>query len=419
MALPNGSDGPVSKARQRRERARRIDAKAIEINEVVKALIAEGAKELDIDASELLARFALIAPLGETRPPNYYNGLISHYSKEWKSEYAGPPKEYLTYVAQRVRNEKLAENLKDEEISAYVEAAEAARAANKDTKAAGMNRKKAVSLAFAELHTIYQRILTLNNTVGVEFVLFVTRGALEDDVEPFYGSSTKAGEFMHGQVSMAPKDILQLMDLFVVGGGQGTKEKVEGEKDLYRKSVQEKLRGSLLKAAKDAGVDTSKLRHVEYKKYAKLVFKYKVVLRGYPLTVDRGMVRPSDFPGGIKGLRHADKQITSGKWGFEKMETSIYDEWKDRYEKAEDDEGPMPTPPYIEVPGSEYKKVEKSPSITTKRKATGGLTKKRSPKRTVGASAEGGNGVKSREFIVDSDDERDSDVLDESDEDEE
>ncbi|KAG8713746.1 hypothetical protein FRC11_011153 [Ceratobasidium sp. 423] len=381
-----------------------IDEKALQINELVKNAIAEGAAELDIDEGELMSRFALIAPLSETRRPNYYNGLISHYSKEWKSEYDGPPKQYLSYVVQRINRENLAENLSDEEIERYVKVAEEARASNKELQAARTTRKKAVSRAFAELQTIHERLLTLNNTVGVEFVLFVTRGALEDDVEPFYSSSEKAAKFMHGQVSMAPKDILQLMDLYVIGDGQGAEDIANGERNLHRRSVQDKLRDSLLKAAKGTGADTSKFRHVQYKQYAELVLKYKVILRGYPLTPDGGMVRPSDFPGGIKGLRHAERQLTTGHWGFDKIDETIYNEWKARYEAAKENDEPTPVPPHIEVTGSEYKKKEQvTDTGPTKRKLN---TKKTGTKRrrNDNPKQKAGRTVKSRETIEDESD---------------
>ncbi|KAG8683116.1 hypothetical protein FRC11_013957, partial [Ceratobasidium sp. 423] len=252
----------------------------------------------------------------------------------------GALKGYLSYVVKHVHDEKLAENLTDKEIDLYVKAAQVVHTANKELRAVGMSHKRAVSQAFEELQTIYQCLVTLNQTVGIEFVLFMTCGALEDDAKPFY-----------------------------------------------------------VKAAKDAEVDTSKFHHVKYKQYAKLVLKYKVILHGYP---DSRWCN--------------DWKLTSGDWGFKKIETTKYDKWKTHYKQAEENGEPMPALPHIEVPGSEYKNMEKSSSTMTKFKATDKPTKKKASKHPAKAPGKKGNMVKSCEIINDDSDSlgptlHDSDIL--------
>lgn len=108
------------------------------------------------------------------------------------------------------------------------------------------------------------KLQQLNRQVGVEFTLFVTRGALQDEMEPFYMSSPKAGTFFEGHINLPPKDLLTLMDLSVIGG-VGSKyfgcpiwmistsfkskhadlsAKVKTQKEIHRQAVRAKLNAS-------------------------------------------------------------------------------------------------------------------------------------------------------------------------------
>lgn len=121
------------------------------------------------------------------------------------------------------------------------------------------------------------------------------------------------------------------------------------------------------------GHNTSDFRYIQYSNYSKLIHDYKVILRGYPLTLDCKIVRPSDFPGGIKGLTHADTHLGSGSWGFEKISDAVYDEWKAQSELATLNDLPTPAVPYLPVPGTEFKAREElaengEPSKGRKRK---------------------------------------------------
>ncbi|QRW15395.1 hypothetical protein RhiLY_14394 [Ceratobasidium sp. AG-Ba] len=68
-------------------------------------------------------------------------------------------------------------------------------------------------------------------------------------------------------------------------------------------------------------------------------------------------MNPSDFPGGIKELSHADEQLASGAWGFEKVNNVAYKDWKAKYDIAKENSEPKPDPPYVCVPGSEFKQA--------------------------------------------------------------
>jgi hypothetical protein len=126
------------------------------------------------------------------------------------------------------------------------------------------------------------------------------------------------------------------------------------------------LFGCIVDATESQGIDTSSIRHVEYSNYDKLVLKYHVVLRGYPIDDAGHIVSPSNFPGGIKGLMHADTQLMSGAWGFEKISEDIYEEWKAKYDGAEQEDSTKPATPYVPVPGTEFKLVQaRKPAATS------------------------------------------------------
>jgi hypothetical protein len=164
------------------------------------------------------------------------------------------------------------------------------------------------------------------------------------------------------------------------------------------------------------GHDTSLVQSISYQNHPELVRDYKIGLRGYPLTADGRMVRPSDFPGGIKGLSHADEQLGSGAWGFEIISDSLYKEWRSQCDQAEAVKQPWPIAPYIPVPGSEYKKPAREGPSTSKRKAADSKQKgKTVTKKTRQASGNGKltkkqNKVKSSEIIEDSDSDTEPDL---------
>jgi hypothetical protein len=57
-------------------------------------------------------------------------------------------------------------------------------------------------------------------------------------------------------------------------------------------------------------------------------------------------------------LMHADAHLTSGTWRFEKISDDVYNEWKAKYDCAEQEDSPKPPTPYIPMPGTEFKKVQ-------------------------------------------------------------
>lgn len=131
-----------------------------------------------------------------------------------------------------------------------------------------------------------------------------------------------------------------------------------------------------------------------------------MVLRGYPLTADGRIVQPSDFPGGIKGLIHADTQLGSGAWGWEQLSNATYDDWKLKHEQAQSSGIPLPSPPHIKVPGTEFTPKPRNRAPTqAKRKANADINDGEGPAKT----ATGGRGkrnrkkLKSKEVIEDSD----------------
>jgi hypothetical protein len=174
--------------------------------------------------------------------------------------------------------------------------------------------------------------------------------------------------------------------------------------------------GAILKSS---GHDISKFNRITYSHYADLVRKYRVVLRGYPITPEGHIVAVSNYPGGIPGLIHAEKHLESGAWGFEKIRDATYNDWDAECNEAKAKDQPAPLPPHIAVPGTEFVPE------TKKKAATGGGSKSKvSRKRSAvddganqkkkGQATSKTNGSKashstpkSREVIEDSDSEQD------------
>ncbi|KAG9087655.1 hypothetical protein FS749_002767 [Ceratobasidium sp. UAMH 11750] len=303
--------GPVSKRRAKRALDRRINEKAVEIDNNVRENIAKGAEELDIPEAQLLQRFTVVAPVGEQRVPMWWNGLVAECAKSWRSEYTGLGREFLGWVSKRIQDEGLNKDLTDKDKERYAKLATDTRANNKEAKMASITRKKAVSKAKDEVLALHQQFERLNRQVGLEFAIFVTRGSVEDDVEPFYTTSSKAATFLQGHLNLPPKDVLTLMDLWAVGGVPGScirfsveemglkfvitllavAGKVKGRKDMYQKAVRDKLSHSYCHILKSTGHDVSSFRHIPYSNYDKIVLEYKIVLQGYLLTAEGNIVR--------------------------------------------------------------------------------------------------------------------------------
>ncbi|KAG9121166.1 hypothetical protein FRC07_002994 [Ceratobasidium sp. 392] len=400
---------PVSRRKQKRVLDRRINEKAVEIDQQLRASIQEGAGELDILPTQLAQRFAVVAPIGEQRKPSWWNGLVADRSAAWEAEYKGQPREYLGWVSRRIVEKGENLNLTDEQKEEYMKYAATTRAENKEAKAATVTRAKAVSAVSKELASIYEQLQRLNQQVGVEFALFVTRGAIEDKLDPFYASSDKAATFLQGHLSLPAKDMLTMMDLWMVGGVGQMSSHMKGKREALRQSVRFKLNASFCNALKSLGQDTTTFRHIKYSNYNKLVYAYKIILRGYPLTLNGQMVRPSDFQGGIKGLTQADEHLGSGTWGFEAINNTVYEEWKSRYDSAKERKQPTPSPPHIPVPGTEYKLkgeagAAEGSKIASKRKASSGQEEKKAKKKRSGGS-KANLKAKSKEIIDDSENE--------------
>jgi hypothetical protein len=79
--------GPASKRRVKRALEKRVAGKAVELDNRMQALIDEGAEDLGVSPSILAQKFAIVAPMGETRKPMWWNGLVAERSEEWKAEY--------------------------------------------------------------------------------------------------------------------------------------------------------------------------------------------------------------------------------------------------------------------------------------------------------------------------------------------
>ncbi|KDN33395.1 hypothetical protein RSAG8_13514, partial [Rhizoctonia solani AG-8 WAC10335] len=351
--------GPVSKRRQQRITNRRINTAATEADAVLRTHINDAATELGISATDVFQRFTLISPMGEQRSAMWWNGLVIEKSLEWKTEYNGPGRQLLSWVTHRIREEGLANNLTEEE------------------------------------QTLLE---TLHNQLGLEYMLVATRGKLEDDMPPLYASSDKVDTFLQGHMNMPMKDLLTHLDFYVIEKeGAGTK-KIQNKKQALRSSVRTRLINSLCDTLKKMGVDTSSISCIEYANYDKIVYNYRVVLVGYPMVTNgRQMVRLSDFPGGIKGLTHADNQLASGIWRFEELPTTAYNEWKVKYEKAQAECASMPPAPYIPVPGGEFKK---GPIQAQTKDDSGASRKRQAPQVKASTKARKVNkNIKSRETI--------------------
>ncbi|KAG8699990.1 hypothetical protein FRC08_004994 [Ceratobasidium sp. 394] len=410
----NEQTGPISKHRQKRILDRQINHKAVEINRAMKAVIDKGAEELDISPAELTQRFAVVAPVGERRVAMWWNGLVSDRAAAWKDEYDGPKKQYLAWVSKRIKEDDQFKNLSNEEKEKYAKLAAQKRVETKETKSAAVTRKKVVESASEELEAVHQE--HLNIKLGVEFALFATCGSIKDNLQPLYISSNKAETFLEGHMKLPPKELLTLMDLWCIGGVAGVSAQFKNKKSALGHSVRSKLHSAFCRAIENLGHDTSDFRHIQYKNYDKIINEYCIVLRGYPLTPDGSIVQPSDFPGGIKGLMHADEQLASGAWGFEKISNAAYKDWKSKCKLAEDGNQDKPDPPYIPVPGTEFKKgpsgdktgVAGGGPRSCKCKANAELQKEYDAKQSKAgknggkAATKGGSKFKSRERIEDS-----------------
>ncbi|KAF8668516.1 hypothetical protein RHS04_08975 [Rhizoctonia solani] len=352
QTTPSAPTGPISKRCQQRADNQRINTVAAEADAVLRAHIEEAASKLGVLKDNVFQRFALIAPIGEQRSAMWWNGLLAKKSSEWKDKYR-----FLPWVSHRIRNKGLVQDLTDEDKSRYAELATKTRAKNKDEKTASLTWKQVVALAQDELTNIHTQLETLRNQLGLQYMLVTTRGKLEDDMPPLYASSEKVDTFLQGHMNMPMKDLLTHLDFYVIGNESAGVSKIQNKKEALRSSVCIRLKDSLSSTIKGIGGDPSTVLHVKYKNYDKMVYTHGVVLVGYPVTPDadgRQMVRPSNFPGGIRGLMHADNQLASGAWRFEALPTDTYAEWKVKYKKAMAKNGTMPLAPYIPVPGSEY-----------------------------------------------------------------
>jgi hypothetical protein len=62
-----------------------------------------------------------------------------------------------------------------------------------------------------------KQLQQLHNRLGIEFMLVSTRAKLEDDLLPLYVSSEKVDTFLQGHMNMPMKDLLTLIDFYVIG----------------------------------------------------------------------------------------------------------------------------------------------------------------------------------------------------------
>lgn len=156
------------------------------------------------------------------------------------------------------------------------------------------------------------------------------------------------------------------------------------------------------------GHNTSDFRFIQYSNYDKLVDKYRIVLRGYPLTPEGNILRPSDFPG-IKALQHADDQLGKGAWGFEKVTDALYNKWKAECDRAKSNGQPALPPPYIPVPDTDFRgsstNAKGSSSKCTAGSEPGQDGTMKKTKRAAGKNQGAKNKYKSKELIDDSDEE--------------
>ncbi|KAB5589885.1 hypothetical protein CTheo_6668 [Ceratobasidium theobromae] len=409
------SVGPVSKRRTKRIHDRKVDKAAVDIDHTMRDNIAEQAANLGIHKEELLQRFAMLTPVGEQRSSSWWNGLIAEKSAEWKNEYSGPMKGYLTWVTKRIRELDLVKDLTDEDKARLSKHAASKRAVNKETKLNSMSRKHALTSAQEELGEIFEHLQLLNTRLGIEFALFTTRGRLEDNLEPSFVSSGKAATFLQGHLNIPTKDLLTLLDFWVIGKAGGLSGKIKSRKEILRCSVRAKLLASFCTVVRATGRDASSIKCIKYTNYDHLVHEYHIIIRGYPIHPNGQIIRPSDLPGGVKGLLHADVHLGDGTWGFEKLTESAYKEWKSQCDQAKSKNTSCPIPPYIPVPGTEFKnrpeEASKAGTDKNKRKAPGesGTVKaSKVHKEDHGKAKKSIAKVKSRATIEDSDEDEDS-----------
>ncbi|KAB5588230.1 hypothetical protein CTheo_8326 [Ceratobasidium theobromae] len=330
----------------------KVAAKAIDIDQKLNESIDEGAMQLDVPHEYLATHFALKSSFGEKRGPSVWNGLMSEKAAEWRSEFTGNKKEYMPWVAKRICEEKLAEKLSEEDKQRYADLALATRI---EKKKEGITHSRSAVMKSAQqsLAKVQAELMYIHKQTGVEYALFATRPTLRDTMCPLFYSSDKVTMFLEAHINVPIKDFLQLMDMSVVGGIGGLGASLLSEKGARRKSVRALLNAAFCKTLNDLGHDTSKFKHIEYTNYNKTVDKYHVVVQGYPLTSKGHLVQPSDYPGGIKGLAHAEKHLMSGAWGFEQVTDEMYDEWKAMCQQASD-AGATAPPPHVPAPGTEF-----------------------------------------------------------------
>ncbi|KAG8703206.1 hypothetical protein FRC09_004298 [Ceratobasidium sp. 395] len=418
----------ATKKQVKRALNKSLAGKALELDKNMREAIKAGAEEIGVSEDKLADRFKLMAPVGETRKPMWWNGLVAEKSEEWKAEYDGPPRKFLPWVTNRIRSKGLNEDLSNEEKEMYAKKAAETRASNKEEKAVSGNRAKILKGAEERLDALYHELQNLNAQLGIEFALFATRRSVEDQLNPVFVCSDKAELFFQGHLKMPPKELLKLMDVSIVAGRSQAQRPTKGrsivkqyEADLTHRSVSvgsrvcvRYLANCCLKSGavlKSLGHDTAKFKHIKYSNYGELVDEYHIILRGYPLTPDGQIVSPSNFPKGIPGLINAEKHLGSGAWGFEKIRDSTYKDWKADCKIAEDKGEAMPLPPHIHVPGTDVPVVKVSKKTPTEEDGASGSRKRgkagsggeRPKKRITGKGKASVSAAYKSKEIIDSD----------------
>ncbi|KAG9091047.1 hypothetical protein FRC06_000731 [Ceratobasidium sp. 370] len=342
----NTGDGPASKRRVKRALEQCVAGKAIEIDQELRVLIEDVAGDLHVSSESVAQKFAIVTPIGETRKAMWWNGHIC--------------------------DGKINEDIDAEEQERLAKVAETKRAANKGKKASAMTRTKSIKAAEKKIDDIYGELQQLSAQVGIEFALFTTRGSLEDDMDPSFLSSDKLKMFLQGHL-IAPEAAIEAHG-YVCGqgrrqlGGVVTRSLMGGRagkgKEVEDAGAGSEARGGGKTGWRDADPFAPRGLFVEewaqYKNYDELVQEYCIVLRGYPLMTDGRIVRPSNFPGGVAGLVHTERQLESGAWGFDKINKSRFDKWETGCNTAKENGNPMPLPPHIPVTGTEYVKSAKT-----------------------------------------------------------
>ncbi|KAG8705243.1 hypothetical protein FRC08_001759 [Ceratobasidium sp. 394] len=386
---------PNTKRQAKRTLNKNLAAKAVELDQKMRASIDEGAEALGVAPETLASRFAIIAPVGETRRPMWWNGLVAEKSEEWKDEYDGPAREFLPWVTRRLKNEKIGESLSEAQKEMYAKKAAEKRVSNKEQKAVSMTREKALKSVEDKIESIFQELQQINSQSGIEFALFATRSSMKDDFDPIYLSSEKVQLFFEGHIKMPAKELLKAMDMSIVSGVAGLSVTIANERERHRHAIREALNASFCTILKSLGHDVTKFKHIKYSNYSALVQGYCVILRGYPLTADGRIVSPSDYPGGIPGMVHAEKQLLSGVWGFEKIRDAAYNDWMAECDAAQAKGESAPLPPHIHVPGTEFVKPSGPRKRATKDKGGNGNGKRKKPS----AISKGKKAAISRETI--------------------